>query len=328
MDQAKTTSEPAINDRELRDGEELCGVFACTGKQLVRSAVTRKPYLVVDLRDRRGLVAARAFREPHLVAEGFEPGGLVEASGMVRRYRGDLQLHLASIHAVPGDPTALLPHSYRDLEEIEGFLEQFARDVDDPELATLLTRILGEDELRAAWRRAPCAPHRHYGYCGGALEHSISVAALADALPEVHLRLDADLLLTAALLHELGRAYEFEYGIDFRLTERGRLFGHTQLGTNLIAERSQGVVAPERRDALLHCILFAAGGIPGERERHVKREPLPEAIALRGLCALDAEVKAAFEDMPGGPDLTKTNFDESSGNGDSTGPRGPELGEA
>jgi 3'-5' exoribonuclease len=152
---------------------------------------------------------------------------------------------------------------------------------------------------------------------------------MADALGEVHLRLDADLLLTAALLHELGRAEEFEYGFDFRLSRRGRLFGHAHLGVSMIAERSEGHLSAERRDALIHCVLFAAGSLPQGGDRHAKlREPLPEAIALRQLCALDAQVKAEVEGMSGGPDLIKTRFDEATPNGDSTGARAPELREA
>lgn len=313
MDQAKPKSEPALNDRELHEGESLTGLFICTGKRVVRSAVTGKPYLVVDLRDLRGIVPARAFRDPYELDESFEPGGLVEACGIVRRYRDELQLHLAWIRAVAGDPTSLLPHTYRHLEELDGFLEQLAREVGDPELAALLERILTDDELRAAWRRAPCAPQRHYGFCGGALEHSVAVATLAQTLGETHLRLDRDLLVTAALLHELGRAEEFEYGIEFRLTNRARLFGHAHLAAELIAECSQGVLTPGRRQALLHCILFAGGAAMGEADRHPKRQPLAEAIALRELCTLDTQVKGAFEARPTAANPTETSSPRSGG---------------
>lgn len=306
MDQAKQKSDPALNDAELHEGDSLTGLFVCTGKRVVRSAVTAKPYLAVDLRDRRGIVPARAFRDPYELAECFEPGGLVEACGIVRRYRDHLQLHLAWIRAVAGDPTSLLPHTYRHLEELDGFLEQLAREVHDPELAALLERILADEELRTAWRRAPCAPQRHYGFCGGALEHSVAVATLAQTLTETHLRLDRDLLVTAALLHELGRADEFEYGIEFRLTSRARLFGHAHLAAELIAGRSQGVLSSGRREALLHCVLFAGGAAMGEADRHPKRQPLAEAVALRELCALDTQVKGAFEARPTPADPTKT----------------------
>lgn len=305
MDQAKQKSEPALNDIELHEGDSLTGVFICTGKRVVRSAITGKPYLAIDLRDRRGIVPARAFRDPYELAERFEPGGLVEVCGIVRRYRDDLQLHLAWIRAVAGDPTSLLPHTYRHLEELDGFLEQLAREVGDPQLAALLERILTDDELRVAWRRAPCAPQRHYGFCGGALEHSVAVATLAQTLGETHLRLDRDLLVTAALLHELGRAEEFEYGIEFRLTSRARLFGHAQLAADLIAGRSEGVLAPGRQQALQHCILFAAGAAMGEADRHPKRRPLAEAVALRELCTLDTQVKGAFEARPIAADPTE-----------------------
>jgi 3'-5' exoribonuclease len=313
MDQATQSPKLAVGPRRLRSGEQLSGVFACIGKQIRRSAASGAPYLVVDLRDRSGALPARVFDEPHQAAAGFEPGELVEATGTIRHFRGEPQLHLDTIRAVAGDPTALLPHSYRDIDELDGFLEQLARDLNDPGLARLLEGILADEGLRGAWRRAPCAPDLHHGYCGGALEHSIAVATLAQSISEVHLRLDTDLLLAAALLHELGRAHEFSYGIDFAPTRRGRLFGHAQLGAALIAQRSEGVLSSERRDALVHCVLVA-GADPCSEHHHPTngRAPLPEAIALRRLCALDAEVKAAVEQLPGGPDLIKTSFGQPS----------------
>jgi 3'-5' exoribonuclease len=316
MDETTTEqSAPQINQRALHEGDELSGVFACTGKQILRSAATGKPYLVVDLRDHRGVVPARAFREPERLAARFEPGELVEVSGAVRDFRDELQLHLADIRAVPGDPTALLPHSYRDVSELDGFLEQLGREVSDRGLSRLLNALLADRELRTDWRRAPCDPGAHHGYCGGLLEHTVEVATHAESLTQVYPRLDRDLLISAALLHELGRTRQFAYGIDFSLTPEGRLLGHAQLGARLITERSRGLLGPERLDALLHCVLIAGSDEPGSTSLNGARvpgspDPLPEAIALRGLCALDGSVKGALESLPGGPDLIKTRFDD------------------
>jgi 3'-5' exoribonuclease len=138
----------------LRDGEQVDGVFACTRKdrQLTRAGA---PYLAVELRDRTGAMPARAFRDADVLAGRFQRGGLVRVRGRVARYRGELQVELSAIEAAEGadaDPTRFLPAAYRDLDELEGFLEHLAREVCDPTLAQLLGALLDDPALRAEIR--------------------------------------------------------------------------------------------------------------------------------------------------------------------------------
>jgi 3'-5' exoribonuclease len=280
----------------LRPGSDVDGVFACTRKDrlLTRSG---SPYLALELRDRSGSVAARVFRDADAVAGRFERGDLVRATGRVERFRDELVLELASIVRAPGDvaPEQFLPAAYRDLDELDGFLEHLAREVYDVQFRALLDALLGDAALRAAWRRAPCTRNGHHAYLGGLLEHTVAVGTLAQDLCQLHPKLNSDLLLTAALVHDLGRTEEFTYGADFGLTEEGRLLGHLAIGQRLLlaCAGAAGLDEP-RRLALLHCVLChhgpssAPGGAFGS----------PEALALYRLNSLDTSVKDVLEHGP------------------------------
>jgi len=287
----------------LHEGQELDGVFACARKerQISRAGT---PYLTCELRDSSGSILARAFRDADLLAGKFERGELVRAQGRVARFRDQLQVELRAIARVEGDaadPAAFLPVSRRDLDELDGFLEHLARELYDPGLQALLQRVLADRELRAELRRAPCAipsagPTRasaagHHAYLGGLLEHTVAVAALALELCTLHPRLDRDLLLAAALLHDIGRTREFTYGAEIARGEQGRLLGHVELGLRLLAPLYPAALSERRRLALEHCIISHHGGEGGAGQRPASAE----AIALYRCNALDAHVKSAFE---------------------------------
>ncbi len=277
----------------LRPGDEVDAVLACTRKDRL---LTRggSPYLALELRDRGGALTARAFRDADALAGRFERGDLVRVRGRVERFRDELVLEVSGIRRVEPsdevDPARFLPVAYRDLDELEGFLEHLCGEVYDRGYSELLRSLLDDRALRAAWRRAPCTRAGHHCYLGGLLEHTVAVTTLAQDACQLHPGLNGDLLLTAALTHDLGRTGEFTYGADFGLTEQGRLLGHLVLGERIIAEHGRAL-DEGRRLALLHCVLthHGAGSAPGGRFQSV------EALALHRLNALDAGVKGALE---------------------------------
>ena len=270
----------------LRAGDEVDAVFACARKDRLQ-ARSGLPYLALALRDRCGALPARAFRDADLLAGRFERGDLVRVRGRVDRFRDELQLEVRDIaRAEAADPAAFLPVAYRDLDELDGFLEHLAREVHDPGYAALLERLLGDRELRAAWRRAPCTIGGHHAYLGGLLEHTVAVATLAVETCQLHVRLNSDLLITAALVHDLGKTRDFTYGAEIELSDVGRLLGHLALGQQLLEPHLGGLTA-DRRLALLHCVLSHHGAD--------RRFGSPEALALYRLNALDGSVKGALE---------------------------------
>ncbi len=298
-----TTGADAQTVATLRAGSEVDGVFACTRKerQITKAGA---PFLTVELRDSTGSVVGRAFRDADLLAGRFERGDLVRVAGRVERFREQLQIDVRQIARAEGaDPRSFLPSAYRDLDELEGFLEHLVREVYDPGLRGLLDAILGDRALREQIRLAPCtaptpagAPARgtpggHHAYLGGLLEHTVAVAGMALELCTVHPRLDRDLLLTAAIVHDLGKTREFTYGADIGRTAEGSMLGHVELGLRLIAEYAPASLPGERRLALEHCVICHHGVESGSAQRFAS----PEAIALHRINALDAQVKGAIE---------------------------------
>jgi 3'-5' exoribonuclease len=288
MTAVQADPEPTVAG--LRAGDDVDGVFACSRKDRL-TARSGTPYLALELRDRTGAIQARAFRDADLLAGRFDRGELVHVRGRVERFRDELQVDVRAIaRAEAADPAAFLPVAYRDVEELEGFLEHLAREVHDREYAGLLERVLADDPLRAELRRAPCTRAGHHAYLGGLLEHTVAVATLALEACQLHPRLNSDLLICAALVHDLGKTREFAYGAEIRLTDEGRLLGHVVLGQQ-IADAHAGAMSAERRLALAHCILSHHGpdSAPGRRFGSA------EALALYRLNALDASVKGALE---------------------------------
>ena len=278
--------------RALRAGQDVDLVLACTRKErLVGRSGT--PYLALDLRDREGTIQARAFRDADVLGGRFERGDLIRVRGRVERFRDELQLDVATIDpAVGADPAAFLPVAYRDLDELDGFLEHLASEVHDPPLRALLTELLADTTIREGLRRTPCTRAGHHAYLGGLLEHTVAVATLALETCILHARLDSDLLVTAAIVHDLGKLREFTYGAEIGLSDEGRLLGHVTLGLQLLAERpAMAAIPAARRLALEHCVLTHHGPdtAPGRRFGSA------EAMALSRLNAVDAAVKGALE---------------------------------
>src|SRR3954453_8012479 len=218
----------------LRAGDDVDAVFACSRKDRL-TARSGLPYLAVELRDRSGAIQGRAFRDADLLSGRFERGELVRVRGRVERFRDELQVDVKAIErADAADPAAFLPVAYRDVDELDGFLEHLAGEVHDAEYRALLETLLADAALRADWRRAPCTRGGHHAYLGGLLEHTVAVATLALEACVLHPRLEKDLLLTAALVHDLGKTREFAYGAEIGLTDEGRLLGHVELGLRLL----------------------------------------------------------------------------------------------
>ncbi len=299
----ETPAEQLQSVATLRSDDEVDAVFACTRKerQISRAGT---PYLTLELRDSTGAILARAFRDADVLAGRFERGQLVRVRGRVQRFRDELQIELRTIERAEGDdadPARFLPTAYRDRDELEGFLEHLAREVYDPALKALLERLLGDATLREQMRLAPCslpgqsgggrAPLGHHAYLGGLLEHTVAVATMALELCPLHPRLDRDLLLSAAIVHDLGKTREFTYGAEIERSREGALLGHVELGLRVIVEHAPRGLDGERRLALEHCVILHHGPDASSGQRFAS----PEALALYRLNALDAQVKGVLE---------------------------------
>jgi 3'-5' exoribonuclease len=234
------TTETDATVAALRAGGEIEGVYACSRKDRLTTRAGA-PYLALELRDRSGAIPARVFKDADFAAGRFDRGDLVRVRGRVERFRDELQAELSAIRrATPeeGDPADFLPRAYRDVEELDGFWDHLAGEVYDADLLRLVQGFGDDESFRAEFRRAPCTRGGHHAYLGGLLEHTVAVATLAVEACALHPRLNSDVLIAAALLHDVGKIREFTYGADIVLSDEGRLLGHLALGQRMIEERA------------------------------------------------------------------------------------------
>ncbi len=238
---------------ELAEDRVVEGVYAVARKRRLRTK-SGSPYLAVELVDPSGRIEGRVWNDVDLLDSRFGEGDAVRVLGRVERYRDRLQLDVRSIEPdAAADPAALAPALRRDPEELDGFLDFLAAELSHPGLSTAVGAVLGDPEIRRRLRALPAAPGGHHDYAGGLLEHTVGVATICRELCQLHPRLRADLLLAAALLHDVGRTAELEPGPGFRQTAEGRLLGHVHLGIRLVEERAAGLDAAARAE-LLHAI--------------------------------------------------------------------------
>jgi 3'-5' exoribonuclease len=300
-------SQPSSEVAELRPGQRLEGRFAVVSKER-QTARNGSSYLSLRLRDRTGTVPARAFREADRIGLRFEAGDAISLRGRVERFRGELVIEVEDARRLePGsfDPAEFLPAAYRSAEELEGFLEHLAREIHDADLRGVVDSIVFSGPLAADFRRAPATRHSHHAYLAGLLEHTVAVATLVLETCALHPRLDSDLLMAAAILHDVGRAREFTYGADFGLSDEGRMLGHLAIGAEVVGAGAASLPS-ERRLALLNCVLSHHGPDAGPGRAQAARRgsapgqgfASPEALALYRLNALDASVKGALEHGP------------------------------
>jgi 3'-5' exoribonuclease len=239
---------------ELAEDRTVDGVYAVARKERRRTRAGA-PYLALELSDSSGRVEARVWNDVELLDGRFAEGDAVRVLGRVESFGGKLQVQVRALEpADDADPATLTPSLRRDADELDGFLEFLAAEIAHTSLATLVDGFLRDADIRAALRAFPAAgPDGHHGYAGGLLEHTVGVATLARETAELHPRLRRDLLLAAALLHDLGRTRELGRGPAFRQTEEGRLLGHVHLGLRMIEERARDL-DPAVLAELLHAV--------------------------------------------------------------------------
>jgi 3'-5' exoribonuclease len=239
---------------ELAEDRTVEGVYAVTRKERRRTRAGA-PYLALELSDASGRIDARVWSDVDVLDARFAEGDAVRVLGRVERFGGKLQVQVRAVEAAEeADASSLTPALRRDADELDGFLEFLAAEITHPGLAAVMGSFVGDANLRAAFRELPAAgAEGHHGYAGGLLEHTVGVATLCRETLQLHPRLRGDLLLAAALLHDLGRTRELTRGPTFRQTEEGRLLGHVHLGLRLIEERARDL-DPAVLAELLHAV--------------------------------------------------------------------------
>jgi 3'-5' exoribonuclease len=238
---------------ELAEERVIEGVYAVARKRRLRTR-GGAPYLALELVDSSGRIEARVWHDVELLEPRFAEGDAVRVLGRVERFRDRLQVDVRTLEpALDADPVALAPALRRDADELDGFLEFLAAEISHPGLRATVARFLEDTEVRRLLRALPATPDGHHGYAGGLLEHTVGVATICRETAQLHPRLRPDLLLGAAILHDIGRTVELLPGPAFAQTAEGKLLGHVHLGLRLVETRAAELESDARTE-LLHAI--------------------------------------------------------------------------
>jgi 3'-5' exoribonuclease len=279
--------------RDLRPGKRVLGFFLVRHKQLepFRDR-TRGEFLTLVLADRTGEILARVWEEAPALAETFEQGQVVKVQGEVEEYLGRWQAIVEKIRPAKPDEydlTDILPATERDVDEMLAALRVTVEEIEEPHLKALAARFLEDEEFVARFSRAPAARRIHHAYLGGLLEHTFEVVTLCKSLLEVYPQIHRDLLLTGALVHDVGKVAEFEYATDIDYSDEGRLLGHVVLSYQMVNEAIAGIpdFPADLALRLRHMILSHHGRYEWGAPRRPKTL---EAVALHHVENLGAQV--------------------------------------
>jgi 3'-5' exoribonuclease len=249
-------------------------------------------FLDLTLCDPTGRVPAKIWDNAAAIADRFDVGDVVRVSGMAETYRNELQLRIDDIDPLApdqADPSEFLPRGTKDPDALEARLAEVVKSIEDAHLKELLMGLFRETDFRQRFRMAPGAKALHHAYIGGLLEHTVEVVELCEKVTEVFPKLDRDLLVTAAVLHDVGKIQELSWQTAFDYSDSGQLLGHLVLGERMVRERADQIEGfPEDVKLLLsHTILSHHGtaefGSP-------KLPMTAEAVALHHAEDLGAKV--------------------------------------
>ena len=284
------------------EGDSIDTVFALRSRDL-RPTRTGEAYLAMELADRTGRIPAVMFG-PRSVDGSVPVGSAVRVRGTVTSFRGRRRISVEWLGIeLNADPTDLLAAGLRDTDELLGFFESLIGEVRHPGLRAVLDRVFGDPAFMERFSRCPAAQSHHHAHIGGLLEHTVSVAGTCQAVGQGYDAIDADLLLTAALLHDVGKVDELAFETAIEYTDEGRLIGHVVLGERRVAAAvaATGAGVPRTLALRLSHILLSHHG---ELEWGSPKRPCTlEALVLHHVDNLDAKIAGFLTAVTGASGL-------------------------
>jgi 3'-5' exoribonuclease len=296
--------------RDLSEGSRVDCPFALRSRD-IRSARTGEPYLALEVADCTGRLPAVMFR-PGSLDESLPIGSVVRVRGLVTTFRGVRRVTVDSLEPTDGfDPRDFLAAGTRDRDELVAELRGLVRRVKDQRVRAVVRAIFGAPGFIDRFSSCPASVGRHHAYVGGLLEHTVSVANLCLALTAAYPQADGDVLLAAALLHDVGKVDELSADTSIGLTDAGHLVGHVVLGERLLSAAIRDAARPLPEQTALR-LMHAVLAHHGEREWGAPKCPCTlEALLLHHADHTDAQAAAFMEAVSGAAVLEQPWSDRS-----------------
>jgi len=294
---------------DLTADQNITSFFLVTEKE-VRSTQNGKLYLRLELGDRTGVIEARMWDHFEDSAASIARDDFVKIQGRVEIYRNKKQLmldRLRKAEASEVDAEDYYAHTEANIDQLWARLRELAASVQDSWLRQLLEAVLDDVDIAPRMRRAPAAKTMHHAFLGGLLEHVISLCELCEVVAARYPETNRDLLLTGAILHDIGKVYELSYDRSLGYTTVGQLLGHIVIAVELVGRKVCAIAGfPEELSVLVkHMILSHHGqydfGSP-------KLPMFREAVMLHYLDDLDSKMgamRAMYASDRGDPEWTE-----------------------
>ncbi len=289
--------------RDISPGQTIQDTFLLADARTGQSR--NGPYWSLVLQDSTGQMDAKVWSPLSLQHPGLAAGQFVSVRGLAANYRDKCQLtleQLAPVSEADIDPVDFLPPSPVKPEELLAGIEALCRqELTHKPWRSLIKKILADEEIRAQLLPATGAKTVHHAYAGGLLDHTLAVARTCLGLCDLYPQLDRQILLVAAILHDLGKAWELSSGLTTDYTDEGRLLGHVQLGL----ERLEPFLAKARDldPALILHLKHLIISHHGEYQFGAPRRPkTPEAFILHFADNIDAKlntIAGAYNEIEG-----------------------------
>ncbi|UCD57317.1 MAG: HD domain-containing protein [Candidatus Hydrogenedentota bacterium] len=224
---------------ELSEGERIVAHFLVQSKQLLTTK-SGKPYISLILQDRTGSISAKLWDNASEFYDKFKSNDVIKVDASVELYNKELQLIIRRLR--PSEPhefelSDFLRHSSCNVEEMFLELRSYIESIDNPHLKALLEGFFTDEDLVDKFKAAPAARNIHHVCVGGLLEHTLSTVRICEYLTTHYEGLDADLLISMAILHDVGKVRELEVMPSINYTEEGNLLGHIIIGIQMVDEK-------------------------------------------------------------------------------------------
>jgi 3'-5' exoribonuclease len=279
---------------DLTGEQNITAFFLVHAKEL-RNTKEGKQYLRMELGDRSGTIEARMWTKFELLVQDIARDDFVKVEGRVELYRDKPQLALIQLRKARPEEIELadyLPHTKQDVEKMYAELRDYAKSIKNTYLQQLVSNIISDPTISFRYKRAPAAKVMHHAYLGGLLEHVVGLCGMAKLMARQYPELDLDLLLTVAILHDVGKLDELCYTRSIGYTTGGQLLGHIVMELETVLREMQRIPGfpPELKTVVQHLLISHHG----EYEFGSPKLPMiREALAFHYMDDLDSKMAAA-----------------------------------
>ena len=286
--------------KDYREGEKFVGTYLCKQKQVLKTKAG-KTYYSLTLQDRTGTADGKIWELNNGIAS-FEAMDYIYCEGMVTSFQGNLQMNISRVRISDEgeyDPADYVPCTEKNIDEMFGGIMKYVASVQNTYLRRLLEMYFVQDkDFIESFKKHSAAKSVHHSFLGGLLEHTLSVTDMCQFFAEHYPMIHRDLLITAALFHDMGKIQEISDFPKNDYTDAGQMLGHIYIGARAIEDAAAKVPGfPEKlKNELVHCILAHHGKLEFGSP---KVPAIMEAMALHMADNADAKMQTLKEVFQG-----------------------------